>query len=296
MRKRRLRVFVGTVSAALLVLGLALLGTNVLPMPGVKPRPASACPAFPRFPDASCTGWRHTGVTLRDCATTITQPNSTWDRCRFDGGVTILAAHVTITRSLIYGRVSPNSDLRNLMLTDVEIDGGNQADPYNQAAVGNDNYTCIRCDIHNTGRGVSMGSNVRIEDSYLHDWIYVQDAHQTAAGSNGGSRMRLIHNTLICNSAGCSAALSFYGDFSSINDVLVQNNLLNTTGSYCTYAGSVDGKPFPVGTNIRYIDNRFGKLYHPRCGIYGPVAAYEQRAGNVWRGNAWYDGSGEVTA
>lgn len=290
------------VAAAVLLLGLlglTLVHTKAARILG-DPEPlsldASPCPVFPAFPDANCTGWRHTGVTLRDCATTITKPNSTWDRCRFVGGLEIQAANVTITRSLVHGRVFPHTDLRNLTLIDVEIDGSNEVDPYSQAAIGNSNYTCVRCDIHHTGRGVSMGENVRVEHSYLHDWVYVADAHQTAAGSNGGSRIRLIHNTLICNSPGCSAALSFYGDFSSVDDVLVQNNLLDTSGSYCTYAGSVAGKPFPVGTNIRYIDNRFGKLYHPRCGVYGPVAAYERHAGNVWQGNAWQDGSGEVTA
>ncbi len=79
-----------------------------------------------------------------------------------------------------------------------------------------------------------------------------------------------------------------------IDDVTIERNLFNTSGSYCTYAGSVDGKPYPEGTNIRYRDNMFGTKYMPKCGIYGPVVSWDDNAGNVWTGNIWQDGSGPV--
>jgi hypothetical protein len=252
------------------------------------------CPGFPAFPDQSCTGWRHTGVSLRTCPTTITDHGSTWDGCRFPGGVTIQARDVTITRSLIDGLVEPHDSLMNLTLIDVEIDGAGQPDPHGEAAIGNGDYTCVRCHIHSAGRGANLDRNVRIEDSYLHGFVYTDGVHQTAIGSNGGSGFTIIHNNLECSTDGCSAALALYGDFFPIEDVLIQRNLFNTTGSYCTYAGSVDGKPFPVGTGIRYLDNRFGTTYHPQCGIYGPVISWGQHQGNVWQGNQWQDGSGPV--
>lgn len=257
----------------------------------------SPCGPFPRFPDETCTGWRHTGVTLRDCPTTITEPGATLDGCRFTGGLEIEAADVTITRSRIEGLVRPRADLQNLRLVDVEIDGTGRIDPSNpdsQLAIGNNNYTCIRCHIHATGRGANLGSNVHIEDSYLHDFPYMNGKHMTAIGSNGGSHFTILHNNLECSVTGCSAALSFYGDFAPISDVLVQHNLLNTTGSYCTYAGSVSSKEYPVGTDIRYLDNRFGKKFRDKCGQYGPVTSWRDGGGNEWRGNAWLDGSGPV--
>ena len=262
--------------------------------PGPAAGSGSACAAFPGFPDESCTGWRHTGVSLRDCPTTITEAGARLDGCRFPGGVTILAAGVTISRSLIHGLVEPHDSLQGLTLTDVEIDGSGQPDPQGEAAIGNGDYTCIRCHIHSSGRGANLDRNVRIEDSYLHGFSYTDGVHQTAIGSNGGSGFTIIHNNLECSTDGCSAALALYGDFFPIEDVLVQRNLFNTTGSFCTYAGSVEGKPFPVGTGIRYLDNRFGRKYHPDCGIYGTVTSWGQHTGNAWQGNQWQDGSGPV--
>jgi hypothetical protein len=265
-----------------------------------NPNVGGPCKAFPAMPDANCTGWQHTGVQLRSCPNTITTANTTLDGCRFSGGLTIQASNVTITRSRVEGRVMAtyltNYSLRGLRLVDVEIDGGGRLDPTNQAAIGNDDYTCLRCHVHGTGRGANLGNNVTIQDSYLHDWVYSNGAHQTAIQTNGGSGFRIIHNNLVCNSGGpgCSSALSFYGDFAPVKDALVQNNLFNTNGAYCTYGGSVSGKPYPRGTYIRYIDNLFGKQFYKGCGTYGPVATFEYYEGNVWTGNRWQDGSGLV--
>lgn len=269
-----------------------------MPPPSSPPPSQSGnCPPFPDFPDEKCTGWKHTGVTLatQNCPTTINTNGATYDSCLFKGTVLINASNVTIKRSRIEGRVQAlsGSDLRGLQLIDVEIDGMGRHD-HNQAALGNSNYNCTRCHVHSTGRGANMTNNAQIEDSYLHGWVTQGDDHETAIGSNGGSGNKVIHNNAICDSGGCSAALSFYGDFAPVNDILVEKNLFNTKGSYCTYAGSVSGKPHPKGTNIRYIDNHFGKLYNPRCGFYGAVDSWASGSGNVWSGNVWADGSGPV--
>jgi hypothetical protein len=254
----------------------------------------SACDPFPGFPDESCTGWRHTGVELRDCPTTVDEDGARLDGCRFPGGVTILARDVTITRSLVHGLVEPHDSLQGLTLVDVEIDGSGQPAPHGEAAIGNGDYTCVRCHIHSSGRGANLDRNVHIEDSYLHGFVFTDGVHQTAIGSNGGSGFTIVHNNLECSSGGCSAALALYGDFLPVEDVLVQHNLFNTTGGFCTYAGSVEGKPYPVGTAIRYLDNRFGKKYSPDCGEYGTVISWGEHDGNVWQGNQWQDGSGAV--
>lgn len=271
---------------------------------GGDPVPTGVCQAFPAFPDANCTGWQHTGVALQSCATTLSTDNAVYDGCLFDGGIVVVGNNITVKRSKITGIVSANWDangsLRGLSLVDVEIDGSPYFDPFGQAAIGLDNYTCIRCHVHNTGRGANFRNNVRIEDSYFHDFVYVDGAHQSAIGSNGGSNNTILHNNIECNGvggSGCSGALVMYGDFDPIDNILVQNNLFNTDGSYCTYAGSTgvsSGKPFPHGTNVRYIDNRFGKKYYSTCGDAGPVAAWEYNSGNVWSGNSWADGSGGV--
>ena len=135
-----------------------------------------------------------------------------------------------------------------------------------------------------------MERNVTIRDSYLHGWVYTEGAHQTAVGSNGGGNFTVVHNNLECQSKGCSAALSLYGDFEPINGALIENNLFNTDGGYCTYGGSTSAKPYPIGKNIRYVNNVFGKKFGPKCGYYGPVATFEMHEGNQWTGNRWQDG------
>lgn len=250
------------------------------------------CPAFPEFPDETCTGYLHTGVELRDCPNVIVEDGITLDGCRFGPDLEVQASGVTITRSLIEGTVYATYltdwSLGGLTLIDVEIDGGQRIAEGRTAAIGNNDYTCIRCHIHGSGRGANLENNVHIEDSYLHGWYYTEDAHQTAIGSNGGGNFTILHNTVECESVGdaCSSALSLYSDFEPIHDVLIQNNLLQTNGGYCTYGGSDDG------TNVRYIDNIFGDKFHPQCGIWGPVAAfYLSNDGNEWRGNEFPDGS-----
>lgn len=263
--------------------------------------PVAGCPAFPAFPDASCTGWRHTGVTLRACPPTITRAG-TYDSCDFTQGVYVTVANVTITRSRVLGRVGGSNAYdanRNLVLVDVEIDGRN-ADQNGQSAVGDLGYTLVRGDVHNTGRGAAASDNVTIRDSWFHDFFAVPLAHMTGVGSNGGARMVFDHNNVECtktgaSDGGCSAALALYGDFSPITDVLVTHNLLNTRdGVYCTHGGSEPSKKYPNATYVRYVDNVFGQRYNPRCGAGGPVASWRFNAGNVWTGNVYQTTGQEV--
>lgn len=271
-----------------------------------------ACPAFPAFPDASCTGVP-AGVTLHACNGEITTAGAKLDSCLFTGGVTIAAANVEITRSKVLGMVGAdyrtNWNLSGLKLTDVEIDGSGYVTANGEAAIGYDNYSCLRCNVHHTGRGFNFANGVTIQDSWSHDFWAAPGAHQSAAGSNGGAGNRIIHNRLDCSDvntptggAGCSGALVLYGDFDPVNDVVIQNNLFDG-GSYCLYPGADSvGKPYPNGTNIRVLDNRFGRKYPSepaggqdhRCGYYGPVQSWKANTGNVWSGNAWADGSGAV--
>lgn len=238
----------------------------------------SPCSPFPEFPNASCTGWEHTGVTLDDCPAEVTEAGAELDGCRFEGGVRVKAPDVTISRSLVEGFVWPDGDLQGLVLVDVEIDAGGRDD---RVALGTSNFTCIRCHIHGIGRSSNLVSNVHIESSYV-----------TGIGSNGGSGFTIVHNSITCS--GCSAALWLWTDFAPIDDVLVERNLFNTTGSYCTYAGTDQDSEHPPATNVRYLDNRFGTDLEPDCGRHGPVTSWGDGGGNQWQGNEWADGSGPV--
>lgn len=246
------------------------------------------CPAWPAVPDANCTGYQHTGVVLKPCSTTLTLP--TYDGCRFVGTIKVAAANIKITRSYVDGghvEGSPNTyDLRNVTLQDVEIRGpGNDG----SAAVGNNNYTCIRCNIHAGLRGFALGGHVLIQDSYAHDF-YVQPAgnqndnsvHQTAISTHGGSDYQVLHSNLRCSSDGyaCSAGFSFYAEDTNITNVLIKNCKISTDAGYGLFFDSLSpGKPFGI-TNTTVTDNVLSSEE------YGPVANWpSNQAGNVWSNN-----------
>lgn len=260
------------------------------------------CPAFPAFPDASCTGWQHTGVTLKVCVEGdgdegdghLERANAVYDGCSFMNGANIQAAGITITRSYIRGTVKPhdsmNNDYKNLRMVDVEIDGGANPDPdFASISLGH-NMTCLRCNVHNGATGVHLGDNSELRDSWVHDFADT-GSHGAAVGigQGSGNGARIAHNNLNCNrtngAAHCSSAASLY-DEPTLNDVLVMENLMNTVSGYGSYGGG------PQGTNIRYINNIFGQRYFATCGPFGPIAAfYAGNAGNVWQNNRYQDGN-----
>ena len=81
-----------------------------------------------------------------------------------------------------------------------------------------------------------------------------------------------------------------YGDFNTIDGYRIEHNLLASTGSYCAYGGSVTSKPYPEGSNIRFIDNHFSTEFFSTCGRYGPVSSFDNNVrGNVFTGNVWHE-------
>jgi hypothetical protein len=199
--------------------------------------------------------------------------------------VRIAADNITISRSHVDGghvEGASNADLRGLKLVDVEISGpvgGN--DSY--AAIGNNRYSCLRCDIHGGLRGLALGNNVTVIDSYVHDQRVQAGAHQTAASTHGSAHVRIEHSTLRCNSNryACSNGVSFYSeDAPGIDDVVITRSHISTDAGYCIGFFSLQpGKPHGI-TNTRIIDNVLG------TSEYGPVANWPaSQKGNVWSGN-----------
>lgn len=170
----------------------------------------------------------------------------------------------------------------------VEIDGANNAEAY---GVFLNNFSLHRANIYHNQVGVGFGTNSTITESYIHDQATQPGSHNTAMSTVGGSNAVIRANNLVGST---SAAFSLYPNNSPITNILVERNLFNG-GSYCTYPGGGDAKPYShQDRDIRYIDNLFGQLLHPRCGQYGPAAAFNSgNPGNVWSGNRWQD-SGEL--
>jgi hypothetical protein len=121
-----------------------------------------------------------------------------------------------------------------------------------------------------------------------------------------GQSATISHNAFLCDApdvapdGGCSADLTGYGDFAPVqNNVVARTLFMPTTGGYCAYGGSSNGKPYSGQTNhITYKDNVFkrgtkaGDHGTPTCGFYGSITSFDTAApGNVWSNNTWDDGA-----
>lgn len=227
----------------------------------------------------------------------LATPGEVVDGKDVTGCLTITASNITLRRFRVRGCarepvISVGYGLTGVVIEDCEIDGG-RLNP-NASAVGYEGYTIRRCDIHGTGSGLHMTNNVVIEDNWVHDLHEGEDSHNDAVLTNGGRNLVVRHNTLE-NPHTQTAVVALYGDVEAVVDVVIEDNLLDG-GGYTVYGGSVPGKPYSEGARgVRFLNNRFGRRFHPGGGRYGPVSGFDPgRPGNVWAGNVWHDSGAPV--
>lgn len=275
----------------------------------------SGCPAFPAFPDGNCTGWQHTGVTLTNYTgpLTITAANTVIDSKNITGCITVQAANVTIKRSKVSGcsgqhrAVISNTTTTNTLVEDVEIDGGSNSNNIDLAAIGYTDITCRRCNLHHLTKGVHVdGENYRIEDSWIHD-LYMPGAessspHGEAIYTDYTKNGVIKHNNLdsinLFGDINNSGALAIYNLYDGHDNLLVENNLMNTTSTICLYVGYTHNGDNDL-TNVRILNNRFGQKYFPTCATWQPAwsaggfkpMGWGSSNGNVWSGNTYTNGT-----
>jgi hypothetical protein len=273
--------------------------------PAAAKTKAAAARATGGLPGASNTGVPKGTTLKRSGSLTITKAGTVIDRMDVHGCIEVLASNVTIRRTRVRGDVCGadhsidigygSDKYHGILIEDVELDGLRiQA---RGAAIGNSGFTCRRCNIHSTGKGVQMGTNVTVEDSYIHDLYGTSVSENAPIQSNGGSHYAIRHNNLVMDDMpGGTTSLALFGEFDPITDVLVEGNLFNG-GTYCVYAGSDPTKKYRLGTRIRFLDNAFGRTLHSKCGQYGPATAWSSAgSGNHWSGNHWADTKRTISA
>jgi hypothetical protein len=214
------------------------------------------------YPDASNTGWQPTGVKLTtagvkltaDREFQITTAGTVIDGKDIQGCVSIKANNVTIKRSRVrcdsYFPIRVYEGIRNAVVEDTEIDGMNSG--ATNAAVGFEYYTLRRVNIHNTGEGPHMGTDVTITDSYVHDLANCDICHNDAIQSSGALNVVLRHNTFINDADGKNAVVRIATEQGDSRNFLVENNLL-AGGNYAVQVRS-QGNGFPQG--VRVLNNR----------------------------------------
>ena len=129
-------------------------------------------------------------------------------------------------------------------------------------------------------------SNGLVDGNYIHDPGYIAGDHTNGVVSTGGTKTLMIENNTIFNSQGQTDAVTVNSAKSGmpVANETIQNNFL-AGGGYAIYGGTNLGN---TTSNIVIKGNRFGQLYYPKSGQFGPVAYFDSAGkGNVWSGNIW---------
>ncbi len=177
---------------------------------------------------------------------------------------------------------------KGTVVEDVEIDGTGHGEVY---AVMGGEVILRRVHIHDVWTGIRVtGNGVQLLDSLVHRFTSTVNAG--AFVTSGGSDFTLRHNVLEVSGNGDSV-ITLYSQDSAIKNVLAEANLINGAGWSVSAGGGNSALPT---SNVRFLRNRFGKKYHPKCGFYGPVSSFETgRPGNQWEGNVWDDSSEPIS-
>jgi hypothetical protein len=216
------------------------------------------------------------------------------------GHLVIQAADVVVSRSRVTGWIDVDDPQASLLVEDSEVDAGAALAP----AVGFQNVTVRRSELHGGQHSALCGTKCLIENSWLHGQYLPPDEgrHNNAFLTNGGSDVVVRGNTLSCDvqtndvDGGCTAVVSIFGDFAANSDVLVESNLLRANPgafSFCLFGGFDPSKSFGAETsNIVIRNNIFERGSNGLCGASGPATSFDPAgSGNVWQGNRWEDGA-----
>jgi hypothetical protein len=178
--------------------------------------------------------------------------------------------------------------------------------PTSMTGIGDANFVVTRVEVTGGSRSINCYLNCSVQNSYVHGQYTDLRGIDHESGIRMGSGSVLRNNTIGCTAetvppdAGCSAAITGYGDFAIVQKNSIDGNLiLAGSGGYCAYGGSTAGKPYSAGVNnIKFTNNVWqrgtdmgagGRGYV--CGYWGPITSFDSNApGNVWNNNLYDDG------
>ncbi len=232
--------------------------------------------ALPDYPDASCTGVRSAAaLSVVNGNVTISTANSIYADKDVRGCITVTAPGVTIRNvrvsdRCIFGIRNESTSGARLIVEDTEISCEGEF-----TGISNSNFTARRVNIHDCENGLSIGRDVTLEDSYIHDLVNEGDNHADGIQMTDGSTGVLIQHNRIYASSGTSAIIS---PSQSTLGTVIRDNLF-AGGAYTLYCRQ-DG---PGGQRI--INNHFSTLFYPKVGAFGPWTDCQDEAqvtGNVY--------------
>jgi hypothetical protein len=296
-RRRQATVLVIVLTGlAVVALWLAVAGD---PKPETVPVPSpSASSSAPVFPSADTTG-PPPGTALTDYTgpCRITTAGTVIDAKRVNcPTLEIVAADVSITRSVVNGGIhTDDAGTGAFTITDSQVILGDQAG----TGIGDSRFTATRVHVTGGNRSVNCFRDCTLEQSYVHGQFHDMTGVYHESGVRMGSNSVIRGNTIACDApdvppdAGCSGALTGYGDAAAVQNNTIDGNLFVAgSGGYCAYGGSTADKSFSDGTQgISFTNNVWQRGASGTCGAYGPITSFDLEApGNVWSNNRWEDG------
>ncbi len=135
--------------------------------------------------------------------------------------------------------------------------------------------------------GVQLETGL-VEGNYIHAPGYIAGDHTDGiVNMTAGTAPLTIQDNTIFISLSQTSAISldvFAAAGVPVANKTIENNFL-AGGGYAIYGGADLGT---TTSNILIEGNRFGQLYYPKSGQFGPSAYYNSTGtGNVWSGNVW---------
>ncbi|HMO10656.1 MAG TPA: hypothetical protein PKB06_03935 [Actinotalea sp.] len=269
-------------AATLLVLVLAACGPAEQPAetgPSTVPlSPAPTTPAGPEFPGPETTGVP-AGIVLEPSSSLVIDEDGTVvDGLDVDGCVVIAADDVTIRNTRItctdsprHRAVSTDGSRTGLVIEDTEVDGGGVTD----IGIDVSNVVIRRVDVHNVNDGIRMGSNITVEDSWVHDLVRADDLHPDAIQGISSKNIIIRGNTLdprnpdtgdLANSA--IQLGSETGDERSEN-VVIEGNYLNGGNYSLNLRLDITAEDFVIRDNVFGPDARYGPMIGPPSVRFG---------------------------
>ncbi|MEK7153366.1 MAG: right-handed parallel beta-helix repeat-containing protein [Patescibacteria group bacterium] len=202
------------------------------PPPPPPPTGTRTCPPFPAFPDAKCTGVpAGTNLTTVNGDAFITQAGTVYTDKDVTGTIYVRADKVTIKRVKARGGIQM-IDNTGLVIEDTEV--GPSTGTGGDDGIAFDNYTCLRCNIHNFSDAAKINGTVTMIDSYIHDlWFKTGDHNDGLQAYGGSGNITLRHNYIssAANSQGGQNAAILIADGYN-GTVTLEQNLFDSYGVY----------------------------------------------------------------
>ncbi len=307
---RRRRMFIAA------VLGVAALAAmSALAAVGAfngNAAPLTNCAATPSrcgYPDATNTGVP-AGTTLKQVPgqassgpgwsynaqyneVVVTGTGTVLSGLYIPGSLQIAAANVTVKDVQVVTGGAFAIDLRHTTGATIEnstISGQNATTGRVDSAIddvyGDSTGMVIKDNNISSFRTAMQISTGLVDANYIHNPGYIAGDHTNGVVTNGGTESLVIEDNTIFNSLGQTDVISLDPATSGVPvaNKTIENNFL-AGGGYAIYAGAAAGS---TTSNIVITGNRFGQLYYPKSGQFGPVVYFTSTGtGNTWSGNSW---------